>query len=390
MNKLRVAITGAAGQIGSVLVRRMIKLPNIDTVAICRNNMSAGLIHSLAPGCNVRIGSMTEEYGTRQLLGDCDIIINCALAMIKGNPKQSQLLNRMMIDNLNRLEKLKSLIHLSSISVYGLYEESARSERVAFERPRPDSDYGRSKLDIERYIIRKLSDKKVEWYILRLGHVYGAKMDRSRQIIELSQNAGFCLPFNGDLPSNSIHVEQLATTIIALLSASVPSGIYNVADKLKTWRQVFDWHTQATELPPVKGMSAELSDHLRRLSHSSSIGREISRWLRSLPFLSLIRYPAILDALFRITYLMPQSLTGHLAATYKCLSVRREVSSMGKDDGLPISPVYFSDAVPGTYLAIPTGAEDGCPLPDDLSKQLKDWYRRFSEPTWLPDAVSGN
>ncbi len=388
MNKLRVAITGAAGQIGSVLLRRMIKLPHIEIVAICRNNMGAGLIHSVAPGCNIRIGSITDEYRTAELLGDCDIIINCALAMIKGNPKQSRLLNKMMIDNLNRLGKLRSFMHFSSISVYGKCQSSG-SERMAFERPSPDSDYGRSKLDIEHYIIRKFSNK-INWYILRLGHVYGANMDRSRQIIELSQNTHFQLPFNGDLPSNTIHVEHLAGRMIALLSASVPSGIYNVADKFQTWRQVFDWHTQAIGFPPVKGMSPELSEHLRAFNHSNSIGGDIKKWVGSLPLLGLIRYPAIFDFLFRISYLMPQPVISRLATTYKRSNVGRELSSIIKNDGVPLSPVYFSDAMPGTYLEIPIQVGDDCPSPEDLSKQLKDWYRRFSEPAWLSDAIRKN
>ncbi len=383
MNRMRIAITGAGGQIGSVLVRRMIKLPGIDIVAICRNNMTAGLIYSLAPGCNIRIGSITEEYEAGQLLGDCDIIINCALAMIKGNPKRSYLLNRIMIDNFRRLGNLKSLIHFSSISVYGLCQGSNRSGRSEFERPRPDSDYGRSKLDIERYIISKFSDKKIKWYIFRLGNVYGAKMDRSRQIIDLAQNPHFLLPFDGELPSNSVHVEHLTTMIIGLLSASVPSGIYNVANKLQTWRQVFDWHTQATGLLPVKGMPPELSEHLRDVHHSTSIRGDISRWVRSLPLLSLIKYPAIFDTLFRISYLMPQSLAGRLATMYKRLNVERELALMRRGDSVSISPVYFSDAMPGTYLEVPMQAMNGRPLPEDLSRQLRDWYRRFSEPTWL-------
>jgi hypothetical protein len=178
--------------------------------------------------------------------------------------------------------------------------------------------------------------------------------------------------------------------VIVLLSNPIRSGIYNVANKQLTWRQVFDWHTQATGLLPVKGMSPELSEHLRDVHHSTSIRGDISRWLRSLPLLSLIRYPAIFDTLFRISYLMPQSLAGRLATIYKRFHVRRELSVMRKDHNVSISPVYFSDGMPGTYLEIPLQPMDGYPLPEDLSRQLRDWYQRFSEPTWLLESALSN
>ena len=180
MDKIRVAVTGAAGQIGSVLMRRMVEFPNIHPVAICRNPISAGMIKYSAPRCNIKIGSITEVESAVKILENADIIIHCALATISGNPKKSRRLNNEMIDNFCRLAKVKLIIHLSSISVYGAYIDQSKSR---FENPRSDSDYGRSKLKTEEYAKSRFKSRRLDYYILRLGHVYGTKMDRSRQMI---------------------------------------------------------------------------------------------------------------------------------------------------------------------------------------------------------------
>ena len=126
---------------------------------------------------------------------------------------------------------------MSSVSVYGGCIDNNNNIQNTFEHPRPNSDYGRSKLFIERYAKKMCLSRGLEYLILRLGHVIGAKMDRSKEILELSVDPTFQLPFNGDLASNTIHVEHLAALLAAILTSNpVKSGCYNVADNQKKWR----------------------------------------------------------------------------------------------------------------------------------------------------------
>lgn len=387
MGRIKVAITGAAGQIGSVLVRRMLELPHIDTIAICRNSISAGILHLSCPQCNVRIGSISEIDSAAKLLGDADVIINCALAMISGNPKESRFVNDAMADCLFHMKKMERLIHLSSLSVYGGCIDGAKSK---FENPRPDSDYGRSKLRTEKYIKKRALSKNVKYYILRLGNVYGAKMDRSKQLIELAQTSHFRLPFNGELPSNSIHVEKLAALIIALISNRMPSGIYNVAEEQQTWRQVFDWHTQSLGMLPVSGMSRAHSLQLKNSFRKASIVRDIIGWVGSLPIFSLVRYPAIFDGLYYLLNYLPLSLRSYLLTTYKRFETGREISEIRKKNKGIVSPVYFSDAMPGKYLIPFLETEVDYPELEKLSNGLVRWNERYSEPRWLPNSCHTN
>jgi nucleoside-diphosphate-sugar epimerase len=388
MGRIKIAVTGAAGQVGSALVRRMLEFPEFETVAICRNSISAGVVHYLTCARNIRVGSITEMGSAKKLLGDCEVIINCALAMISGDPRKTRYLNKAIIDSFSKLNNLRRLIHMSSVSVYGRNISSNKTSKSTFDNPRPDNDYGRSKLYIERHAKRMCQSKKLDYHILRLGHVIGANMERSKQIIAFAKNPLFCLPFDGEIPSNSIHIERLSAMIIGLLSCSIPSGIYNVADKNETWRKVLDWHTRTLRLPPVKGISRDKTQQLISRYHSRSIRRDIISYLGALPLLNLIYSPAIFDLSFRVLTFIPRSITGYLSSVYKRKKVRNQIATVARQQNRIIAPYFFSEAMPGPYLEFPSGARINYPSEDDISGELRSWYNRISQPRWLPEKVS--
>jgi len=388
MGRIKVAVTGAAGQVGSALVRGMLASPKIETVAICRNSISAGLVYYLTCARDIRVGSITEMSSAQKLLGDCDVIINCALAMVGGDPKKTRYLNKAIIDSFSKLNKLKRLIHMSSVSVYGAGIGNNKTSKSTFENPRPDNDYGRSKLHIERHAKRMCISKKLDYHILRLGHVIGANMERSKQIIEFAKNPHFGLPFDGEIPSNSIHIERLSAMIIGLLSCAMPSGIYNVADKNETWRQVLDWHTQTLRLPPVKGMSRNKTHQFISHYHSRSLRRDIISWFGSLPLMNLIYYPAIFDLSYKLLTFIPPSISSYLTSVYKRRYVRHQIATAAKQRNQIIGTYFFSEAMPGRYLEFPSGVTINYPFEDNISSELKTWYDRISQPRGLPEKVS--
>jgi len=388
MGRIKVAVTGAAGQVGSALVRRMLASREIATVAICRNSISAGLVYYLTGARDIRVGSITETSSAHKLLGDCDVIINCALAMISGNPRKTRQLNKAIIDSFSKLNNLKRLIHMSSVSVYGGGITKSKTPKSTFERPRPDNDYGRSKLHIERHAKRMCISRKLDYHILRLGHVIGANMERSKQLVEFAKNPHFSLPFDGELPSNSIHIERLSAMIIELLSCSMPSGIYNVADKNETWRKVLDWHTQTLRLPPVKGMSRDKSVQLISHYNSKSILRDIISWFGSLPLMNLIYYPAIFDLSYKLLTFTPPSVTDYLASVYKRRYVRYQIGTVAKKQNQSMGTYFFSEPMPGRYLEFPSGVMFNYPFEDNSSRELKTWYNRIAQPRWLPEKAS--
>lgn len=383
MLKHRVAVIGAAGQVGSVLIRRLKALEKIDLVAVCRNVVSAGLVHFSCPDCDIRVGSVSEKESTKQLLGDCDIVINCALSMGGGSPRISRISNKRIIDGLLALEKLQTLIHFSSISVYGDFIGGRRARASAFGKPKPDNEYGRSKLEVEEFAKRMCKRKGVRYYCLRLGHVIGAGTDRSKQIAEFSKSDWFMLPFGGSLASNTIHVENLASLILGLIDATISEGIYNVADQGMSWRMVFDWHTATLGLPPVREMPLKASDSMRSFYAHRSVIHDFAGWLRGLPLNSLVRSPAIFDLALRFLIRVPESVTDYLANVSRRTGAAKQISALDDNSNYPLSPVYLSDAMPGTYLRLPNGNNISEVAEGKLSEDLRKWYERFSGRTLL-------
>src|SRR3989442_3474345 len=214
MRPAKVAVTGATGQVGSTLVHRLHN-HGVNVVAAVRNTLGAALIHASTPGCDIRVGSLTPEPGRVHLLDDCDVIVNCALASSDGHPSQAYTRNRALVDGLLEVKSLSWLIHLSTVAVYGELIREHRDEARAFRHPRPNSEYGRAKLSVERYAAWRARGRGITCSVLRLGHVYGAGTARSREIIELARDPCFRLPYGGRFPSNAIHLDRVASAVLA-------------------------------------------------------------------------------------------------------------------------------------------------------------------------------
>src|SRR5256885_9685384 len=130
----KVAIIGAAGQIGTALISRLEHDKKLTPIGICRNKVSAELLRAFE--CEVRIGDVADPDQTHGLIGDCETVINCAFA--PGLPRQSKNANDAIIRRVSAVlsgSDGKWFVHLSSVVVYGLLPNA----KSTYERPIPDS-----------------------------------------------------------------------------------------------------------------------------------------------------------------------------------------------------------------------------------------------------------
>jgi uncharacterized protein YbjT (DUF2867 family) len=72
---MRVGVLGANGQIAATLLRRLAADSDIKPVAVCRNRVGATVISDV--DCDVRIGSVADQDTARELLSDCNVVVNC-------------------------------------------------------------------------------------------------------------------------------------------------------------------------------------------------------------------------------------------------------------------------------------------------------------------------
>ena len=378
MTPNRVAVTGATGQVGAALVRRLHDA-GVHVVAATRNALGAALVHASVPDSDIRVGECARSGG-KHLLDDCDVIVNCAIAGSGGNPRQAYSRNRALIDGLLEAKSLRWLIHFSTVAIFGELIRAHRDEQQAFEHPRPGSEYGRSKLYVERYTASQIEARGIKATLLRLGHVYGAGIGRSREIIELARDRNFRLPFDGRFPSNGIHVDRLSASIVRLLGSDPQRTTYSFAENDSTWRDVFDWHTTCLRLSAVPGMSEAESESLRAQRARASIPREVAAWLRGLPVNRLVRSPAMFDLALRVLVHTPPAISTRVTGINRRVGARGHVSATMGGYGKTIPPLYLSAGMPGPFLDLAPVAAAGPGSESERCHELREWFHLWSTP----------
>ena len=374
----KVAVTGATGQVGAALVRRLHDT-GLHVVAATRNALGAALVHASVPDCDIRVGEFARSGG-KHLLDDCDVIINGAIAGSGGNPRQAYSRNRALIDGLLEAKSLRWLIHFSTVAIFGELIGAHRDEQQAFEHPRPGSEYGRSKLYVERYTASQSKARGIKATLLRLGHVYGAGIGRSREIIEFSRDPNFRLPFDGRLPSNGIHVDRLSASIVGLLGSDPQRETYSFAENDSTWRAVFDWHTTCLGLRAVPGMSEAEAESLRAQWAGASVPREVAAWLRGLPVNRLVRSPAMFDMALRVLVHTPPAISTRVTSINRRVGARGHVSATIGGDGKAIPPLYLSAGMPGPFLDLAPVPAAGRGSESERCRELREWFHVWSTP----------
>lgn len=368
--KIKVAVLGANGQIGSVLIRRLSEVCDIEPIAICRNALGAGLLSEV--GCQIRQGSITNRGCDIRLIADCDVVVNCIWP--QGSAKAVNLQNATLLCNV-RDSRVPKFISLSSVAVYGLCIDASWS---TFDCPKPDAVYGESKLWMERATVKELSATGSKFHLLRLGHTYGHEQWLSRSIFEWLGDVSFMLPFHGRLPSNTIHVEEVAAAITALVLQDRASGILNLTSRpQKTWREVLDWHASVCGLDKTASMdeaaSARYRSHLRAVSRKGSFTKSLSSiyaWLRSISPAAMLDSPDIRATGSKVLDVLPKQLEKRLKAMSATRTVATQLAPLRHE--ADVSPIFFCDAMPGPYAEVPVLAKSPSHQQEEL---LRNWHR---------------
>lgn len=375
MRKLRVAVTGAGGRVGSALVAGL-GSQGLDVVAIVRNALTGRLLETSA---DIRIGSVTDPASSRTLLSDCDAVVNCALA--KGWPLTARRQNEAIIRNIAAAPRVRVAIHFSTVAVYGSCVDPRRN---SFGRPRPDSCYGVDKLSLERFASRLFSSRGIRHHLVRLGHVYGPSQWVSRDILERSGDPSFVLPFGGHTESNAVSIAAVIAAVRGLIEAPRPSGIANLVDSPQsTWRALFDSHTQLLGRPPVGSLSESESHALRERYYLAAgrplgtVARGALAMLGSMDLIGLARLEAFRHLVHRPLLMVPLGLEQAANRAY----VRRKVRSAVRQqraEGTPPPPLFCMPPVPGP--CVPT--IDAQAAASAMSRDLRTWMMGLADYRW--------
>ena len=380
MTATKVAIIGAAGNVGRYLVNSLSEAGNFQPVAVIRDKMAVRFLSD--ESLDVRIGSITDEQSANSLVGDCEAIINLAYA---GKSPSAMENNRNLVRFLARVQTANIVINASTIAVH---PAPFHTKHMDFKRPKPDSDYGVLKLASERETSRALAGSESSFYSLRIGSVYGRGQNISNMIFGDVSKPGFTLPFDGDLLSNAVSINRLCDAVVFLLKNTPDNGTYNLVDEpQKTWRELYDLHTSAWNMAAVQPMSKTDSQSLR-LSYLISAGFEKpplgSRLRKNLK--SILKNSPANNQFTKRKYLelrnrVPVNIDNKIAKMFgRTVSdvVREKIASSEPPRPKPAS-LLIGDPVPGrnvpdTPLTTSTSSE--------LINDLTAWYEDLTSYQW--------
>jgi 2-alkyl-3-oxoalkanoate reductase len=236
----RVAVTGAAGFIGSALVDAL--------VARGDEVLALDLVEVDRPGVRGVVADLATDGPWVDALVGCDLVVHTAAIVTEsGDPDRFEAVNvgatRRVCEAAADAD-VDRVVHLSSIVVYG-----DRFPRGTFrDEDDPTAPTGRpytdTKIAAEHAALAAASDRRFDLTILRPGDVYGpGSIPWVHRPLRLLRQRLFVLVDGGVWPLSPVHVDDVVRGILAAIDRDVARGrIYNLAGPPVRAREFFGHH----------------------------------------------------------------------------------------------------------------------------------------------------
>lgn len=221
---MNVLVTGGSGFLGSVLVQKLVKAGHDVT------SMDTRLPVTKETNFVYMRGDIKNERQCRMAAEGQDAIVN--LAAIVGDkacledPQNAFDTNVKGTENLLKFSEGKKFFITSTCSVYGIKQGIICTEE---EEPAPISNYGQTKVEAEKLVMKKKKDYK----IFRLGTLYGwsPRMRFDLVVNTFIKNAyddSRIRVFGGSQYRPLVHLADVADLIVSALKSD-NDGIFNLS-----------------------------------------------------------------------------------------------------------------------------------------------------------------
>jgi nucleoside-diphosphate-sugar epimerase len=318
----RIAVLGANGQVGAELCLLLSKIPQIGLVPICRNPTgSAFLRHS---GIACRHGRIADPKEAQLLIGDCDVILNCALGA--GTPRDIREFDEALLRNVFTHSPPGAIvIHCSTLMVHGDPRPSVSI--------RSRDAYGRAKLSAERWVRKNSRRTGKPAYTLRLGHVCGLLQNITAKIRSEVLD-GSAILFEKDKPSNTVYTVTIVDAIRAIVANQESPGEYDLTNFPQwSWRQVYEYESDRYCRVFSPRIAAEPKQHQGLDKFIASARGMVS---------SRLRTPFVRRTLDRLLTMAPTEMNARAQATWYKLRARNEIDAMTRE-AIPAAELSWID-----------------------------------------------
>ena len=239
-------VTGAAGFIGSVLARELLK--NSLNIVVTIDNFKTGFKKNLPKDIILIEGDCSSKKIIKKLYKykfDCifhvagqssgEISFEDPVYDLNTNTKSTLLLLEFA-----KLNKCKKFIYASTMSVYG-YNDNELACETDFTKPK--SFYAVGKIASENYM-KIFSSNKLKCYALRLFNVYGPGQNMINQkqgMVSIFLSQAFNKKYvhvKGDKNRfrDFVYIDDVSNAFIKVFESKITSNfeVYNVSNNIKT------------------------------------------------------------------------------------------------------------------------------------------------------------
>jgi len=222
MSATRIAVIGANGQVGSEISLLLRMLPDVEIVPISRSVHGSSLLRRCGFDC--RHGSIDSPAAARDLLGDCDVVLDFALPT--GTVTQMQKdADNIICSAMAGGTQMRQYIYMSTMSVYRLQPDQPFYRR-----------YGAIKRFAEKCAWRHGRRHGKEVYVLRLAQVHGELQAVTRKIRQEMRPGEVSVP---DGPSNTVFVFSIAEAVDQIRRGNVQPSTYTlVSNPAWSWADI--------------------------------------------------------------------------------------------------------------------------------------------------------
>ena len=230
---MKILITGASGFIGSFIVEEALK-KGFDTWAAVRKSSSKEYLKDERINF-IELNLSSKAKLIEQLRGhDFDYVVHAAGVTKCLNKQDFHRINtegtKNLLDAILELQMpLKRFVFVSSLSIFGAIKEQQPYDEIReTDTPRPNTEYGRSKLAAEKYL--ESLGSRVPYIILRPTGVYGPReKDYFMMAKSIKQHSDFAVGYKRQ-DITFVYVSDVVQAIILALDKGNNGRKYFLSD----------------------------------------------------------------------------------------------------------------------------------------------------------------
>jgi UDP-glucose 4-epimerase len=243
---MKVLVTGGAGYIGTELVTLLALNPKVEKIIVYDNlsrpnyNLFLGLRLQKHEKITFVKGELLDSRALKKVLKGVDVVYHLAAKVTTpfanaDSHMYEQVNHWGTAELVYAVEEsdVKRFVYTSSTGVYGSSKIPAHEDTP----PDPQTFYAASKLRGEEHVRRLIKSNKIEAYLMRCGNVYGySKSMRfdaviNKFVFEANFNKLVTIQGDGKQSRTFIHIDMVAKALNNLLTADLPSDVYNIVDR---------------------------------------------------------------------------------------------------------------------------------------------------------------